>query len=163
MSGLWLFKLHASRNAVGCDIQRRGPFGVHELQLPRARAGCRSEFEWVFHTASATTSAPPDTQAPTTPTGLFVVAASSNEIDLAWSASTDNIGVTAYVVERCQGAGCSNWSTVATPSATYFNDTSRSGSTSYSYRVSARDAATNTSAPSTAITYLTPASSPDCN
>jgi chitodextrinase len=120
-------------------------------------------FSGYSNTASATTGAPGDVLAPSTPTGLFVIAASSNEIDLAWNASTDNVGVTGYVVERCQGAGCSSWSTVATPATTRFNDTSRSPSTSYSYRVSARDAATNTSPPSSPITFLTPASSPDCN
>jgi chitodextrinase len=113
--------------------------------------------------ATATTQAPADTQAPTTPTGFVLVAASSNEIDLAWDASTDNVGVTAYIVERCQGVGCTSWSSVGTPTATKFNDTSRSPSTAYRYRVSARDAATNVSPPTAIISYTTPASSPDCD
>ena len=33
-------------------------------------------------------------------------AASSSQINLTWTASTDNVGVTGYRVERCQGAGC---------------------------------------------------------
>lgn len=115
------------------------------------------------NTTTVTTSPGVDTQAPTTPTGLMIVAASSNEIDIAWNTSTDNVGVTAYIVERCQSVSCSSWSVVATPAVTRFNDMSRSPSTSYSYRVSARDAANNISAPSASVTYVTPVSSPDCN
>ena len=37
---------------------------------------------------------------------------------LAWTASTDNVGVTGYRVERCQGAGCSNFVQVGTPAGT---------------------------------------------
>lgn len=114
-------------------------------------------------TATASTQAPADTQAPTTPPGFVLVAASSNEIDLAWEASTDNVAVTGYIVERCQGVGCTSWSSVATPTATKFNDTSRSPSTAYRYRVSAKDAANNVSPPTPIISYTTPASSPDCD
>ena len=32
---------------------------------------------------------------------------SSSQIDLTWAAATDNVGVTLYRIERCQGAGCS--------------------------------------------------------
>ena len=38
-------------------------------------------------------------------------AASASEIDLAWGASS---GVTGYQVERCRGAGCSNFAQIAT-------------------------------------------------
>lgn len=112
--------------------------------------------------AIAATSAPGDTQAPTTPTGFSIVAASSVEVDLAWSASTDNVGVTGYVIERCQGAGCSTWAPVSTPTGLRFNNASLTPATSYSFRVSARDAAGNTSLPSASVTYLTPANTPDC-
>ena len=42
-------------------------------------------------------------------------AASSSQINLSWTASTDNVGVTGYLVERCQGAGCTNFAQIATP------------------------------------------------
>ena len=64
--------------------------------------------------ASATTSAAPDTQAPTAPSGFGATAASSTQINLSWTASTDNVGVTNYLIERCQGAGCSNFAQIAT-------------------------------------------------
>ena len=36
----------------------------------------------------------------------------------SWTAATDNVGVTGYLVERCQGAGCTNFAQIATPTGT---------------------------------------------
>ncbi len=58
-----------------------------------------------------------DTQAPTPPGALVAAASGPSEIDVSWTASTDNVGVAAYRVERCQGAGCANYSPIATVSA----------------------------------------------
>src|SRR5206468_2356162 len=99
----------------------------------------------------------PDTSAPTAPAGLSATAAASGtQIDLAWTASTDNTGVTGYRVERCQGASCASFAQIATPSTTSFSDTGLTGSTSYSYRVRATDAAGNLSAYSNIATATTP-------
>ena len=57
----------------------------------------------------------PDTTRPTAPTGLGATAAGPTRIDLNWTASTDNVGVSGYRVERCQGAGCTNFAQVGTP------------------------------------------------
>ena len=86
-----------------------------------------------------------DTTAPSEPSGLSATAATSVEIALAWTASTDDVGVTGYRVERCQGAGCTNFAQIATPTITSVNDTGLTASTSYSYRVLATDAAGNLS------------------
>ena len=96
--------------------------------------------------ASATTLAGPDTQAPTAPGTPIPVVITSTQINLSWAASSDNLVVTGYVLERCQGAGCSNFAQIATPPGTSFNDTGLSASTSYRYRVRATDAAANLSA-----------------
>ena len=96
--------------------------------------------------ATATTTAAPDTTPPTAPTGLTATAAGSTQINLAWTASTDNVGVTGYRVERCQGAGCTNFSQVGTPVGASYNDTGLSASTTYRYQVRATDAAVNLSA-----------------
>src|SRR4029434_8926717 len=53
--------------------------------------------------ASATTSASADTTAPTAPSNLVATASSSSHIGLTWTASTDNLAVTGYRVERCSG------------------------------------------------------------
>src|SRR5213078_2873945 len=108
-------------------------------------------------TASASTPAPPDTTPPTAPANLTSTAASASQINLAWTASTDNVGVTGYRVERCQGAGCSNFAQIAAPAGTTFSDTGLTASTSYSYRVRATDAANNLSAYSSTASASTPA------
>lgn len=41
-----------------------------------------------------------DTQAPTTPGGLHSMGATESSVDLMWSASTDNVGVTGRYVVR---------------------------------------------------------------
>ena len=82
---------------------------------------------------------------------------STTQIDLGWTASTDNVGVTGYRVERCQGAGCTNFAQVGTPTATTYSDTGLAPSTTYRYRVRAVDAAGNLSAYSSIATATTPA------
>ncbi len=108
-------------------------------------------------TATATTQAMPDTTPPTAPTNLAATATSSSQINLTWTASTDNVGVTGYKVERCSGAGCANFAQIATPTTTTFSDRGLTTSTSYSYRVRANDAAGNNSAYSNTATASTPA------
>jgi peptidoglycan/xylan/chitin deacetylase (PgdA/CDA1 family) len=92
------------------------------------------------NTASATTK---DTTPPTAPSNLAATAVSASQINLSWTASTDNVGVTGYQVERCRGTGCSNFATLTTVTETTYNNTGLSFGTSYSYRVRATDAAGN--------------------
>jgi hypothetical protein len=44
----------------------------------------------------------PDTTPPTSPTSLSASATSSSSISVSWTASTDNVAVTSYIVERCK-------------------------------------------------------------
>src|SRR5437667_9825402 len=90
-----------------------------------------------------------DTTPPSTPTGLTGAAAGSTGASLSWSASTDNVGVTAYILLR-------NSFQVATPATTSFVDTGLSAATTYSYTVAARDAAGNSSPNSTSVSVTTP-------
>ncbi len=89
-----------------------------------------------------------DTQAPTVPTGLKSTATTSSSVTLAWTASTDNVGVAGYDVYR-------GGMLVGTATTTSYTDTGLSGSTAYTYAVAARDAAGNTSALSSTITATT--------
>ena len=75
----------------------------------------------------------------------------------SWTASTDNVGVTGYRVERCQGAGCTNFAQVGTPTGTTYSDTGLAPSTTYRYQVRAVDAAGNLSPYSVIATATTPA------
>jgi chitodextrinase len=105
--------------------------------------------------ATAVTLTAPDTTAPTAPSGLSAAASSSSQINLSWNAASDSVGVTGYRVERCQGAGCGNFAQIATVSGTSYSNTGLSGSTSYSYRVRAGDAAGNLSSYSAKATAVT--------
>ena len=102
---------------------------------------------------SVTTASAADTTPPTTPTGLTATAAGPTGANLSWSASTDNVGVTGYIVRR-------NGVQVATPATTSFADTGLSAATTYSYTVAARDAAGNISANSTSVSVTTPPPAP---
>jgi Concanavalin A-like lectin/glucanases superfamily/Abnormal spindle-like microcephaly-assoc'd, ASPM-SPD-2-Hydin/Fibronectin type III domain len=94
-------------------------------------------------TASATTPAP-DTEPPSAPGVLTATAISGTEIDISWSAATDNVGVAGYRVERCEGTGCSAFTKIGTlVTSTTFADASLNTSTSYSYIVRAQDAPGN--------------------
>jgi fibronectin type 3 domain-containing protein len=106
---------------------------------------------------SGSTTPPPDATPPTAPGNLVATVVSPAQVNLSWTASTDNVGVTAYKVERCSGAACANFTQIATPTATTYNDTGLTGSTSYSYRVRATDAAGNLSTYSAPTTTATPA------
>jgi chitodextrinase len=108
----------------------------------------------------STVSTTADTTPPSPPTNLMATAASSTQINLSWTASTDNVGVTGYQIQRCQGAGCSNFANLGAPvTTTTFNDTTAMSATSYSYRVSAKDAAGNVSPFSNTASASTPAGS----
>jgi fibronectin type 3 domain-containing protein len=105
---------------------------------------------------SATTSAPPDTTPPTAPTGLTATVISSTQINLSWTASTDNVGVTGYQVERCTPSVCTPVPpAIASPTGTSYNNTGLTASTGYSYRVLAVDAANNLSAYSSVVSAIT--------
>jgi chitodextrinase len=94
----------------------------------------------------------PDTSPPTVPAGLAATAVSPSEIDLSWTASSDNVGVTGYTVYRngvalgTTGAGVTAW-----------NDTAAAAATTYTYSVDAFDAAGNHSAKSAPVSATTPA------
>ena len=95
------------------------------------------------NTASATTLTPPDTEPPSAPGTLSASATSPSQIDLSWGAASDNVAVTLYRIERCEGAGCSTFDEIATTSSTSYPNTGLSASTEYSYRVRAQDAVPN--------------------
>ena len=88
-----------------------------------------------------------DTTAPGSPASLTATAASSSQINLSWPAVTDSggSGLATYRVERCQGSGCTSFAEIAAVTAptTTYNNTGLTASTTYRYRVRARDGATN--------------------
>src|SRR5256885_1458459 len=106
---------------------------------------------WTATPVSVTTPAALDTTAPSTPTGLLASAVSSSQINLSWSASTDNVAVTGYRVYR---AGTL---LVTLGAVTAYQNTGLAASTSYSYTVQGIDAAGNASAQSASASATTQA------
>ena len=94
-----------------------------------------------------------DTQAPSVP-NLSGTAAGPTRVNLAWSASTDNVGVTGYEIYR-------NGLLLAGPgNVTSYADTTTVASTAYQYTVRAVDAAGNRSNASNTVNVTTPATGP---
>ena len=86
----------------------------------------------------ASTSACPDTQAPSTPTGLQATSITQTSLTLSWNAATDNVGVTGYDVIR-------NGTKVATATGNSQSLTGLTCGATYTLGVEALDAAGNRS------------------
>ncbi|MEN3608655.1 discoidin domain-containing protein [Plantactinospora sp. ZYX-F-223] len=85
---------------------------------------------------------------PTAPGNLTVTAKTASSVSLAWTASTDDGGVTGYQVR--QGS-----SVLGSPTGTSYQVTGLHPATSYTFTVVARDGAGNVSAPSNPVTVTT--------
>ncbi|HAN17041.1 MAG: hypothetical protein A2X13_05135 [Bacteroidetes bacterium GWC2_33_15] len=89
-----------------------------------------------------------DTEAPTAPANLAASNITSTTVDLSWTASTDNIGVTGYDVYK-------NGTYLATTTSTSYSVTGLTASTTYSFYAKAKDAAGNVSAASNTVSVTT--------
>ena len=93
-----------------------------------------------------------DTTAPSVPTNLSATAVSSSQINLIWTASTDDVAVTGYRIYR-------NGTQVGTSATANYSNTGLTASTAYSFTVAAYDAAGNASAQTSAVGATTPPAS----
>ncbi|MCF6240502.1 MAG: M4 family metallopeptidase [Bacteroidales bacterium] len=91
-----------------------------------------------------------DTQAPTAPSNLTSANVTETSVDLSWTASTDNVGVTGYDVYK-------NGVLYSSVTGTTVGVTGLTGSTNYSFYVKAKDAAGNVSAASNTVNVTTSA------
>lgn len=81
-----------------------------------------------------TTAAPPPP--PNAPTNLTAISVTTSQITLTWQDnSSDEYG---FTVDRCQGAGCTSFTSLTTVAAntTSYTDAGLSSNTTYRYRVS---------------------------
>ena len=100
----------------------------------------------VVTVTNATTTT--DTTPPTVPTNLSASGTTQTQTTLSWTAATDAVGVTGYKVYR-------NGTQVGTTTTPSYTATGLTAATTYSFTVSAYDAAGNNSAQSTATTVTT--------
>ncbi len=121
------------------------------------RALSGSEVQQDMATAVSGSPPPPDTQAPSAPSGASA-SASVGSVALSWAASSDNVGVVRYNVHRSQTAGFTPavGNRIAQPTGTSYTDSGLAAGTYY-YRVTAEDAAGNVSAASAQLTAVVPA------
>jgi hypothetical protein len=89
-----------------------------------------------------------DTEAPTAPGNLTSAGKSGTTVDLSWDASTDNVGVTEYIIYKDSVQE-------GTTSNTSFEVTGLDPSTAYGFTVTAKDAAENESNPSNVLNVTT--------
>jgi fibronectin type 3 domain-containing protein len=87
-----------------------------------------------------------DTQKPSTP-GNTKATATTGQIRVTWTASTDNVGVVRYNVYRSNSSNTLG-SQIGTATTTAYTDTTTVAGTFYVYRVKAVDAAGNLSSQS---------------
>ena len=89
-----------------------------------------------------------DTTAPSIPSNLTSPSKTTTSVSLSWNTATDNIAVTGY--EIYNGA-----TLVGTTTATSYNVTGLTASTTYSFSIKAKDAAGNKSANSALLSVTT--------
>ena len=99
------------------------------------------------------TTPPADTSPPSTPTGLVANSPSHSQADLEWTTSTDDTAVAGYDLYR-------DGSWLASTTSTSYVDLTVAPSTTYAYRVRARDPETNVSGYSSTASTTTPAPPP---
>ncbi len=93
-----------------------------------------------------------DVVAPSVPAGL-AAAINGTDVTVSWSASGDNVAVTAYDVYRGTSAGfvADGTTLIASVAGTSYTDPARPLATAFFYKVLARDAVGNASAPSSSL------------
>ncbi|TMA97481.1 MAG: fibronectin type III domain-containing protein [Deltaproteobacteria bacterium] len=113
-----------------------------------------------FSNVVTVTSASGDAIAPSVPTSLNAAVISSTQVNLTWTASTDNVAVTGYEVFQCGGSMCVPASLIASPGTNSYNvTTGLSAGLTYTWGIKAFDAAGNRSALSATATATTTAGS----
>ena len=89
-----------------------------------------------------------DTSVPSIPNSLSVISVTGDQVELSWSASTDNVGITGYKIYR-------NGTYLKAIATTSFSDTGLNYNTQYCYSVSAYDATGNESGQSSELCATT--------
>jgi ABC-type glycerol-3-phosphate transport system permease component/chitodextrinase len=118
------------------DVTTLPDSGYTYTVLAADRAGTRSDTPAAVNVTTPTATDYPDittdTLAPTAPAGLAATVKSGTEIDLSWTAATDNVAVSGYRVYR-------DGSIIASTGSTSWFDTTVDPNTTHIYQVTALD------------------------
>jgi hypothetical protein len=139
-----------TRGVNGYKIYRDGTQIATSVAASYADASCSAGVTYAYQVAaydasgnvsgmstSASITIPvDDTEPPTTPTNLTATATGATTVALTWTASTDNVGIMAYEVQR-------DGSVIGQATGTSYTDNSVSMLTTYVYAVRARDMGAN--------------------
>jgi chitodextrinase len=104
--------------------------------------------------ATGALATPPDKKPPTKPTNLHVTGVTAYSVSLAWTPSTDNVGVVRYVV-CCSASGTSQ--DIPAPASFGVFTAGVEPNRTQTVRIYAVDAANNYSQPSSFVSATTPA------
>lgn len=137
-------------NGVG-DVTNRSSVSVSPAQTTSYTLRASNSAGTTAATVTVAVTAAVDSTPPTSPTLVSAIAKSFSEVDLTWSASSDNVGVTGYQVLR-NGAVAG----VVSAGTLSFADTGVAANSTYLYMIKAFDAAGNYSAPSNSVQVATP-------
>jgi thermitase len=129
--------------------------GAHTVKIEVSGTKNAASSNYYVDVDAFDVAAIPDTLPPSAPSSLVATAASSSQINLSWVASTDDVAVIGYGVER--SADGIDFAEIATTTGTSYSSTGLSASTTYYYRVRAYDAAGNNSGYSDVASATTPA------
>lgn len=124
------------------------PGGTFYATLPALRADVAARL------APAAPAPAPDTSAPSVPANLSATGG-VKKVVLGWSASTDDTGVTDYLVSRSSTGSPGSFSQVATTTTLGYTDSGLRNGRTYYYNVRARDSAGNTSAAAATVSATT--------
>ncbi len=161
---------------VSYDIVQTGPEGTKTVNQSAANptsyyaGGLTRSTEYSFYVVAidqngnrspksntvtrTTTNVTPDGTAPTIPTNLKVVRdslAPSSQLNLSWTASTDNVGVAGYDIY----SGINYKLLAHNVAATNYSFANLQAAKTYKYYISAHDAAGNSSGPTSTVTIST--------
>ena len=94
------------------------------------------------------TKIPTPASPPSAPGAIIADATGADSVTLNWNPAADasRSGVAGYRIERCAGAGCTDFREIGTTPRPPFADTRVSPQTTYAYRIRAYDVAGNNSA-----------------
>lgn len=160
----WGASVDAS-GVTGYDVYKNGVYLSSTTSLSIAITGLTAGTAYTFYVkgkdaagnisassnvVSVTTPAEEDLIPPTQPTALVASEVTTNSLKLTWTASTDNVGVTKYNIYK-------NGVKLGESLTPVFNVTGLFGNSSYSFYVTAQDAAGNVSTASTSISVTTEA------